>query len=147
MIPPLSRGVVGLHTAILNGEQIRENALLDHRLAEQSAAITSASPQLLASSLHALVLALELEFVCTALLGLEQLPGAMDSPVTEVAVSREAQRAGSKRMVEEVADKSYRMALVSVRLFRVRSCDALARNMGEPKSRRIEGFGRAGSQA
>jgi hypothetical protein len=44
--------------------------------------------------------------LCTALLGLEQLPSAVDGPVTEVAVSGEAQRAGSERVVEEVADKS-----------------------------------------
>jgi hypothetical protein len=41
-----------------------------------------------------------------ALLGLEQLPSAMNGPVAEVAVSGEAQRAGSKRMIEEVADES-----------------------------------------
>ncbi len=50
--------------------------------------------------------ALELEFACTALLGLEQLPGAVDGPVAEVAVSREAERTGSERVVEEIADKS-----------------------------------------
>lgn len=106
MIPPLSRRVISLHTAILDWEQIRENALLDHRLTEQSTAITSTGPQLLTSSLHTLVLALELEFACTALLGLEQLPGAVDGPVAEVAVSREAERTGSERVVEEVSDKS-----------------------------------------
>lgn len=58
MIPPLGRGVIGLHTAILDGEHISEDALLDHRLAEQSATITSTSPQLLTSRLHALVLTL-----------------------------------------------------------------------------------------
>lgn len=106
MIPPLSRGIISLHTAILNGKQIRENALLDHRLAEESTTVPSTGPQLLTSGLHTLVLALELEFACTALLGLEQLPGAVDGPVAEVAVSREAERTGSERVVEEIADKS-----------------------------------------
>jgi hypothetical protein len=44
--------------------------------------------------------------LCPALLSLEQLPSAVDGPVAEVAVSREAERAGSERVVEEVADKS-----------------------------------------
>lgn len=106
MIPPLGRRVVGLHAAVLDREHISENALLNHRLAEQSAPITGTSPQLLTSRLHALVLALQLEFLCTALLGLEQLPSAVDGPVAEVAVSREAERTGSERVVEEVADES-----------------------------------------
>lgn len=106
MIPPLGRRVVSLHTAILDGEHISEDTLLNHRLAEQSATIASASAQLLTSRLHALVLALKLEFLSTALLGLEQLPSAVDGPVAEVAVSRETERTGSERMVEEVADES-----------------------------------------
>lgn len=34
MIPPLGWRVVGLHAAVLDGEHISENALLNHRLAE-----------------------------------------------------------------------------------------------------------------
>lgn len=116
MIPPLGRRVVGLHTAVLDGEHISENTLLDHGLAEQSATITGTSAQLLTSSLHALELALQLEFASTALLGLKQLPSAMDGPVAEVAVSGESQRAWSERVVEEVADKSYNRMLASMRL-------------------------------
>lgn len=105
MIPPLSRRILRLQTRILNREQIIENPLLDHRLAEQSAPITGTSTQLLTRKLHALILALELEFVGPALLGLEELPGAVDCPVAEVAVSGEAERARGERVVEEVADE------------------------------------------
>jgi hypothetical protein len=41
-----------------------------------------------------------------ALLGLEQLPCAVDGPVTEVTVSGEAEGTGGERVVEEVADQS-----------------------------------------
>lgn len=105
MIPPLSRRVISLQTPILNREQIRENALLDHRLAEQPASIARTSAQLLTRSLHTLVLALELEFLGPTLLRLEQLPGAVDCPVAEVAVSGEAERARGQWVVEEVADE------------------------------------------
>lgn len=89
MIPPLSRRIISLQTRILNREHIRENPLLDHRLAEQPPPIAGAGAQLLTSSLHTLVLALQLELSVPALLGLEQLPGAVDCPVAEVAVSGE----------------------------------------------------------
>lgn len=106
MIPPLGWRVVGLHTAVLDGEHISENALLDHGLAEQPATVTGTSAQLLTSSLHALELTLQLKLACTALLGLKQLPSAVDGPVAEVTVTGESQRAWSERVVEEVADKS-----------------------------------------
>lgn len=106
MVPPLTGRVLGLHAAVLDREHVVEDTLLDHRLAEQSAAITSARAQLLTRSLHGLVLTLEFEFVGAALLGLEQLPGAVDGPVAEVAVTGEAKRTGGQRVVKEVADES-----------------------------------------
>lgn len=71
MIPPLRRRIIRLQTPILNGEHISENPLLDHRFAEQPAPIAGPSAQLLTRSLHALVLALKLEFLGAALLRLE----------------------------------------------------------------------------
>ena len=107
MIPPLSRWIICLHTAILDREQISEDALLVHGFAEQFAPIAGAHAQLLTCSLHALVLALQFQFLALALLGLEQLPGTVDSPVAEVSVAREAEGARGERMVEKVANQGY----------------------------------------
>lgn len=93
MIPTLSRRIIRLQTPILNRKQIIENPLLNHRLAKQPAPIARTSAQLLTRNLHALVLALQLEFLVPALLGLGKLPGAVDCPVAEVAVSGEAEGA------------------------------------------------------
>lgn len=106
MVPSLGGRIVRLQASILNGKQIFENSLLVHGLAEQLAAIAGAGTQLLTCRLHGLVLALELEFLLTALLRLEQLPGAVDGPVAEVAVTGEAEGTGGERMVKEVADES-----------------------------------------
>lgn len=107
MVPALAGGVLSLHAAVLDREHVGEDTLLDHRLAEQSAAISGTDAQLLTGRLHGLVLALELEFVGAALLGLEQLPSAVNGPVAKVTVAGEAERTGSQRMVEEVADESW----------------------------------------
>lgn len=104
MVPPFGRGVVGLHTPVLDGEHIAENTLLVHRNTEQLAAISGSSAELLARSVHALVLALQLELLVAALLRLQQLPGAVDGPVAEVAVTGEAEGTGGERVMEEVAD-------------------------------------------
>lgn len=111
MIPPLTGRVLGLHAAVLDREHVIEDTLLDHRLAEQSAAISGTNTQLLTRRLHGLVLALEFEFVGAALLGLEQLPGAVDGPVAEVAVAGETERTGGQRVIEKVADESWEMML------------------------------------
>ena len=107
VIPALAGRVLGLHAAVFDREHVGEDTLFDHRLAEQSATIAGTDAQLLTGRLHGLVLALELEFVGVALLGLEQLPSAVDGPVAEVTVAGEAERTGSQRMVEEVADESW----------------------------------------
>ena len=60
MIPSLSRRVVCLHASVLNGEHVIEDTLLDLRLAEELATVTSTGAQLLSGSLHALELALQL---------------------------------------------------------------------------------------
>lgn len=107
MIPPLGRRIIGLQTPILNREHISKDPLLNHGLAKQSAPITSTSTQFLTSSLHAVVLTLEFELAVPALLGLEQLPGSMDGPVAEVAVSGEAERTRCQWVVEKVADECW----------------------------------------
>lgn len=108
IVPAISRRRLSLHTGILDREQISEDTLLVHRHAEQLASIPSTGAQFLTSIMHALVLAHQLEFMLAALLGLEQLPSAVDGPVTEVTVAREAEGTRSEGVVEEVADQSYR---------------------------------------
>lgn len=105
MIPPLLTRPLSLQPPILNRHQIRIHALLVHGFAEQPAAIAGGGAQLLTRSRHGLVLALELELVCPALLGLVELPGAVDGPMTKVTGSGEAEGTGSERVPEEVADE------------------------------------------
>lgn len=109
MVPAFSRGVIGLHTSVLNREHIIEDTLLVHRFPEQPTTITGTSPQLLTSSLHALVLTLQLEFVILTLLRLEELPSTVDGPVTQETVTREAERTRGERVVEEVANEGWLM--------------------------------------
>lgn len=106
VVPTLGRGVIRLHTPILDREHISEDTLLVHRFAEQSASIASRGTQLLTCGLHGLVLALQFEFLLAALLGLEQLPCAVDCPVAQVAIAGETERARSERVVKEVTNES-----------------------------------------
>lgn len=105
MIPPVLGRILRLQAPILDRKQIAEHARLDHRLAEQPAAVAGARAELLTRRLHRLPLALQLELLRAALLRLVQLPRAVDGPVAEVAGSREAQRARRERVPEEVADE------------------------------------------
>ena len=107
MVPPISRGRLGLHASILDGEHISEDTLLVHRDTEKLATISSTSSKLFAGLVHALILAHHLVFLLTALLGLEHLPGAVDGPVTKVTVTGETERTGCERVVKEVTDKSW----------------------------------------
>lgn len=104
MVPSIRRRRLSLHASILDREHVGEDTLLVHRDTEQLSSIARASAQLLTRILHALVLAHHLKFVLAALLGLEQLPGAVDGPVAEVTVAGEAEGTGGERVVEEVAD-------------------------------------------
>jgi hypothetical protein len=106
IVPAIRRRGISLHASILDREHISEDTLLVHRDTEQLSSITRASAQLLTRLLHALVLAHQLELVLAALLGPEQLPGAMDGPVSKVTVAGEAEGTGGERVVEEVADES-----------------------------------------
>lgn len=106
MVPTFGRGIIRLHTAVFDREHISEDALLVHRFTEQSASVASRGTQLLTCRLHGLILALQFEFLLAALLGLEQLPGTVDRPVTQVTIARETERAGGERVIEEVADES-----------------------------------------
>lgn len=106
IVPPIRRRRLSLHAGILDREHISEDTLLVHRDAEQLSSISGTSAQLLTRILHALVLTHHLKFMLAALLGLEQLPGAVDGPVAEVTVAREAEGTGGERVVEEVTDQS-----------------------------------------
>lgn len=112
MVPSLSSRRLSLHASILDRDHIGKDTLLVHRHTEQLASITSTSAQLLACILHALILAHHLEFLLAALLGLEQLPGAVNGPVAKVTVTREAERTGSERVVKEIADKGCRLNML-----------------------------------
>lgn len=105
MIPALLRRRLRLQPPILNREHIAEDAALVHRLAEEPAAVAGARAQLLARGVHRVPLALEFQRLRPALLVLEELPGAVDRPVAEVAGSGEAEGARGERVVEEVADE------------------------------------------
>ena len=107
MIPALLRRRLRLQPPILNREHIAEDAALVHRLAEEPAAVAGARAQLLARGVHRVPLALEFQRLRPALLVLEELPGAVDRPVAEVAGSREAEGARGERVVEEVADEGW----------------------------------------
>jgi len=106
-----------LHASILNREHICEDTLLVHRHTEQLASIASTSAKLLTCVLHALVLAHHFVFLLAALLGLEQLPGTVDGPVTEVTVTGKAKRARSERVVKEVANESCGFRHISLSFF------------------------------
>jgi hypothetical protein len=112
MVPPISGRRISLHTSILNREHISKDTLLVHGFPEQLAPIPSPSSQLLTSIMHTLILTHHLELVLAALLRLEQLPGAVDGPVAEVAITGEAEGTRGKGVVEEVADESCREVLI-----------------------------------
>jgi hypothetical protein len=119
MVPPSRSRGLSLHASILNREHISEDTLLVHRHTEQLAAITSAGAKLFTCVLHTLVLAHPLGLVLAALLSLEQLPGTVDGPVTEVTVTGEAERARGERVVKEVTNESYGIENVSFFLFEI----------------------------
>jgi hypothetical protein len=49
-------------------------------------------------------LSLEFELLGAAAVGLVELPGAVNCPVTEITASTEAEGARGQRVVEEIAD-------------------------------------------
>lgn len=107
MIPPLPRRPIRLQPSILNGDQIPKDTRLNHTLTEQFPAIARTSTQFLTGGLHRLPLSLQLQLVLPSLLALVEVPCPVDRPVSEEAGAREAQWAGSERVVEEVADQCY----------------------------------------
>ena len=121
MVPPIPRRRIRLRPRILNRDATHHPLLglppsiiplLRHRLPIQPATGRKARvellrihtlavnmtdgqfPQLLARAPHAVVLALELEGLGQASLGLVELPGAVDGPVAEGAEAGEAQGSG-----------------------------------------------------
>lgn len=104
MIPPARTRPLGLQPSIFNREQIRKNPLLIHRQPKQLPSITGTSPQFLTRRIHRLPLTLQIEVLRSASLGLVQVPGSVDRPVSEVPCSRESEWAGCFWVVEEVAD-------------------------------------------
>jgi hypothetical protein len=104
MIPPLPPRTISLQPRILNRKQIRKHAPLIHGHPKQlCASFSTAGSQLFACSGHGLLLSVEFILLLSAEIGLIQLPGAMDCPVAQVAVAREAEGSGCERVVEEVS--------------------------------------------
>jgi hypothetical protein len=96
MIPPRPRRPIRLTPRILN-RHTAPNPRLIHRDTIQPALITPAlnplvtePPQRLARIPHRRVLPLQFEFALAPLLGLEDLPGAVDGPVAEGTETGEA---------------------------------------------------------
>ena len=105
MIPPVSRGTLGLHPGVLNGDTIPD-AILQHGNPEQTTALLLLVPlqrrlaqllslggseavvvdvsEVFAGPVHARPLALEASSLLGALVGLVEAPGAVDGPVAEV---------------------------------------------------------------
>lgn len=113
MVPALLARIVRLRPRVLDRHAL-PHIVLHHRRTVQAArrlggltayhAILVEQAQSLAGAAHAVVLALEVELLRVARLGLVQLPGAMDGPVTEGAEAGEAQWAGGLGVLEVVAD-------------------------------------------
>ena len=74
--------------------------------------------QSLACVPHALVLAFEVTLVLCALLGLVDLPCAVDSPVSEITIAGKSERSRCEGMRQEVADQFF-LKIVSAGLWRV----------------------------
>lgn len=79
--------------------------MLVHRNPEQlGAALAAPRAQLLARRCHGLLLSLQLQLARPPLLGLVQLPGAVDCPVAKVPPSGEFEGARGEGVEEEVSD-------------------------------------------
>lgn len=105
MIPYLLARIIRLETRILNWDGLRTpDALLLHgnpiQVALVAAARADGLAQLLAGLEHAIVHALALSVESIVLLPAEELPGAVDGPVTEMAEASHSQ--GRRRGREHV---------------------------------------------
>ena len=79
---------------------------LHHTLPEQPPPIACSYPQFFASRSHGIILSLQLQLTSLLLFASKQLPRAMDGPMSEKAVSGEAERSRHEGcgMVKMVAD-------------------------------------------
>lgn len=102
MVPGVGPRIFGLKASILNRHSLGSpNTLLLHSDAVQVTLASTGRPnrlaQLLAGVVHALVHAGALARDSLVLVAAEQLPGAVDGPVAEVAQAGHAQRRGRGR--------------------------------------------------
>lgn len=106
MVPPILGRILSLHPRVLNGEQVRENASLIHADSEElRAALATSRAQLFARGRHGLILTLQLKFFLPAQLRLVEVPGTVNSPMTQVTCSGELEGSRSARVVEEVSNQ------------------------------------------
>lgn len=118
MVPAISAWAVGLNASVFDGNTT-PNVVLHHGDSVQPSNALSLCCSLslcydvsgsihetqgLTGISHALVLALKVTLVLCALLSLEDLPCAVNGPVSKVAIARESERSGCDGMREEVTD-------------------------------------------
>lgn len=130
MVPAIGARAVGLDASVFNGDTAPD-VVLHHSDSVQSSDILSLcgsfslfynvssrvhETQSLACFSHALVLAFEVTLVLCALLSLVDLPCAVDSPVSEVAIAGESEWSGCEGMRQEVADQFF-LRIVSTGLW------------------------------
>jgi hypothetical protein len=121
VVPAIGAWAVGLDASVFNGDTAPD-IVLHHGDSVQSSDVLSLCSSLslfhnvagrvhetesLTCISHALVLAFEVTFVLCAQLSLVDLPCAVDSPVSEIALARKSERSRCKRMRQEVADQFF----------------------------------------
>jgi hypothetical protein len=121
VVPAIGAWAVGLDASVFNGDTAPD-IVLHHGNSVQSSDVLSLcssfslfhnvssrvhETERLTRISHALVLAFEITFVLCAQLGLVDLPRAVDSPVSEIALARESERSRCEGMRQEVADQFF----------------------------------------
>ena len=132
MVPAIGAWAVCLDASVLNGDTAPD-VILHHGNSVQPSNVLSLcgsfslfydvsgrvhETQSLACVPHALVLAFEVTLVLCALLGLVDLPCAVDSPVSEITIAGKSERSRCEGMRQEVADQFF-LKIVSAGLWRV----------------------------
>lgn len=132
MVPAIGARAVGLDASVFDGDTAPD-VVLHHGNSVQPSDVLSLRGSFslfydvsgrvhetkgLACISHALVLAFEVTLVLCALLSLVDLPCAVDSPVSEVAIAGESEWSGCEGMRQEVADQFF-SKIVSTGLWRI----------------------------
>lgn len=140
MVPAIGAWAVGLNASVFNGDTAPD-IVLHHGDSVQPSDVLSLcgslplfhnvssrvhETQSLTRISHALVLAFEVTLVLCALLGLVDLPCAVNSPVSEITIAGESEGSRCEGMRQEVADQFF-SETVSTELWR--SCEQVDSRM------------------